>query len=124
METPNNFKNIFVGTLYFWLVVTFLMFILSITSCTHSTISPCDSDDLHYRTDIKPIIKRNCSTSGCHNNTNTLGNFDIYDELNERCENGNFEKRVLIKKTMPPFQMDTCDFIKLRTWYLGGHKSN
>ena len=100
------------------------MFILSITSCTHSTISPCDSDDLHYRTDIKPIIKKNCSTSGCHNNTNTLGNFDIYDELNERCENGNFEKRVLIKKTMPPFQMDTCDFIKLRTWYLGGHKPN
>jgi hypothetical protein len=124
MEKPNNFKNILMGTILFWALITLLMFILSIISCQHSTPNPCAFDELHYRTDIKPIIKRNCSTAGCHNNSNTLGNFDIYDELNERCNNGSFEKRVLVKKTMPPSKMDTCDFIKLKTWYLGGHKPN
>ena len=124
MEAPKNFKNILMGTIYFWALITLLMFILSISSCKHDEPNPCRFDELHYRTDIKPIIRKNCSTSGCHNNSNTLGNFDIYDELNERCDNGSFEKRVLVKKTMPPFKMDTCDFIKLRTWYLSGHKSN
>ena len=124
MEESKNIKNIFIGTIYFWLVVTFIMFILSITSCRHSPPNPCSFDELHYRTDIKPIIKKNCATAGCHNNSNTLGNFDIYSELNERCNNGSFEKRVLIKKNMPPSKLDTCDFIKLRTWYLGGHKPN
>lgn len=124
MEAPKNFKNILMGTIYFWALITLLMFILSISSCKHDEPNPCRFDELHYRTDIKPIIRKNCSTSGCHNNSNTLGNFDIYDELNERCNNGNFEKRVFIKKNMPPFKMDTCDFIKLRKWYLDGHKSN
>ena len=124
MKKPNNVKNILMGTILFWAAITLLLFVLSMFSCKHPTPNPCNSDDLHYRTDIKPIIRKNCSTAGCHNNSNTLGNFDIYDELNERCNNGNFEKRVLIKKNMPKSKMDTCDFIKLRTWYLGGHKSN
>jgi hypothetical protein len=123
MEKPNNFKNILMGTILFWAAITLLLFVLSMFSCKHPTPNPCNSDDLHYRTDIKPIIKRNCSTAGCHNNSNTLGNFDIYSELNEKCNDGSFEKRVLIKKNMPPFKMDTCDFIKLRTWYLDGHGS-
>jgi len=124
METPKNFKNILMGVIYFWALITLLMFILSISSCKHEIPNPCSFNEIHYRTDIKPIIKRNCTTSGCHNNTNGLGNFNIYTELNERCNNGSFERRVLRLKNMPPFKMDTCDFIKLRTWYLNGHKSD
>ena len=124
METPKNFKNILIGVIYFWGILTLLVYILSLSSCKHEVPNPCSFNEVNYRSDIKPIIKRNCTTSGCHNNTNTLGNFNIYDELNERCNNGNFERRVLRLKNMPPFKMDTCDFIKLKMWYLNGHKSD
>ena len=124
METPKNFKNILMGTIFFWVLITILLCILSLSSCKHQIPNPCAFDELHHRTDIKPIIRRNCSTAGCHNNSNTIGNFDIYNELNQKCDDGSFERRVLIKKNMPPSKMDTCDFIKLKTWYLGGHKPN
>ena len=119
-----NDRHILFGVVYFWTILTLLLYILSFTSCKHEVPNPCSFNELKYNTDIKPIIRKNCSTSGCHNNSNTLGNFGIYSELNERCNNGSFEKRVLRLKNMPPFQMDTCDFIKLKSWYLSGHKSN
>jgi hypothetical protein len=124
MEKPKNVKNIIIGTVFFWVLITILLCILSLSSCKHQIPNPCSFDELHYRTDIKPIIRKNCSTAGCHNNSNTIGNFDIYNELNQKCDDGSFERRVLIKKNMPPSKMDTCDFIKLKTWYLGGHKPN
>ena len=122
MEKEDMSHKILFGTVFFWLAFTLLLFILS--GCKHEPINPCSFDTVKYRTDIKPIIERNCTTSGCHNNSNGLGNFNIYDELNEKCNDGSFYKRVFYKKDMPPFKMDTCDFIKLKMWYLDGHKSN
>lgn len=101
-----------------------LLIIFFTSSCNHTVeeFEPCQIDEVSYYKNIKPIIKNNCATSGCHNLTNGLGNFNNYDELNTICNNGQFQKRVLYKKDMPPFKMDTCDFLKLKRWYYQGHK--
>ena len=103
-----------------------ILLIIFFCGCKHmpEETQPCQISDLNYYKDIKPIIQRNCAISGCHNSTNGLGNFNIYDELNFVCNNGQFQKRVIWKRDMPPFPLDTCDFLKLRKWYNEGHSNN
>ena len=95
-------------------------------SCRHSSdeIQPCQITEAKYYRDIQPILKNNCATSGCHNSSTGLGNFNNYDELNEVCNNGKFQKRVLWNRDMPPFKLDTCDFLKIRKWFNSGHQKN
>ena len=95
---------------------------LTIFGCKHEPMEPCDSATVDYKTDIKPIISRSCASQGCHNNSNGLGNFNDYDQLNAKCNDGSFQRRVLWKRDMPPSALDTCDFIKLRKWFNEGHK--
>lgn len=102
-----------------------IMCLFSLVGCKHypEDIEPCQiPDEVKYYKDVKPIIQQNCATSGCHNSTSGLGNFNNYDELNTVCNNGQFQKRVLFKQDMPPFKLDTCDFLKLKKWYYQGHK--
>jgi hypothetical protein len=47
-----------------------------------------------------------------------------YDQLNATCINGTFNKRVFLQRDMPPanaVQMDSCDYVILRRWYMNGH---
>ena len=71
--------------------------------------------------DAKRVIKTYCV--GCHNN-DTIGRYLQYDQLNAVCNEGEFNKRVFLKRDMPPSnsaQMDTCDYIILRRWLMNGH---
>ena len=97
---------------------------LTMFGCKHEPMEPCDSGTVDYRTDIRPIISRSCASQGCHNSSNGLGNFNDYDQLNAKCNDGSFQRRVFWKKDMPPSALDTCDFIKLRKWFSEGHKRN
>lgn len=97
---------------------------LTILGCNHEASEPCSSVVVDYQTDIKPIISRSCASQGCHNSSNGLGNFNDYDQLNAKCNDGSFQRRVLWKKDMPPSALDACDFIKLRKWFNEGHKKN
>lgn len=109
-----------------------LIILTCFVSCKH------DKDDNDYRTyytnypcnlnspnptyvDAKRVIKTYCV--GCHSN-DTIGRYLQYDQLNNACNNGSFNKRVFLKRDMPPAnasQMDTCDYIILRRWFMNGH---
>ena len=110
----------------------FIIIILTIFACKH------EKDDTDYCTstphypcnlnspnptyiDAKRVIKTYCV--GCHNN-NDIGRYLQYDQLNNACNNGTFNKRVFLKRDMPPanaVQMDSCDYVILRRWYMNGH---
>jgi hypothetical protein len=109
-----------------------VLIILSVFSCKHdSEDSSRNTTVPHYPcglsspnptyVDAKRVIKTYCV--GCHNN-NSVGRFLQYDQLNATCINGTFADRVFKKRDMPPsnaIQMDSCDYIILRRWYMNGH---
>ena len=76
-------------------------------------VTPCGKKDISYLADIKPIISKNCAS--CHHE------YLLYDSLNAICISGEFSKYVIVKQTMPPTGMDTCDLITLKRWYYNGH---
>jgi len=121
MENINKMpRKILFHTAVFW--ISFVLFLYLLGGCKHEPPNPCQTyDEISFRKDVRPVIIRNCATPGCHNNTNGLGNFSIYEELNDRCNSGSFERRVFIQKNMPPSKMDTCDYIILKRWYREGH---
>lgn len=113
-------------------ILVILIIVLGTYSCKH------DKDDNNYRdyytnypcnlnspnptyVDAKRVIKTYCVS--CHN-VDSIGRYHQYDQLNYACNNGSFNKRVFLKRDMPPAnapQMDTCDYIILRRWYMNGH---
>ena len=76
-------------------------------------VTPCGKKDISYLADIKPIISKNCAS--CHHE------YLLYDSLNAICISGEFSKYVIVKQTMPPTGMDTCDLLTLKRWYYNGH---
>jgi len=99
-------------------LITLLVLCLFLESCKHTPeeeINPCGKGKITYKSDIKPIISKNCG--GCHKE------YLIYDNLNEICNNGKFHKRVIYLHNMPPNGIDTCDLITLKSWYYNGHTS-
>lgn len=82
----------------------------------------CVPTSISYQRDIKPIIRTNCAIgSGCHGTGSPYGNFYNYDQLNATCLDGSFSREVLVKRTMPPAGLDSCDYLTLRRWYNNGH---
>lgn len=109
-----------------------LLIVLSIFACKHdkddtdscvpTTTYPCgmSSPNPTY-VEAKRIVKTYCV--GCHN-VDSIGRFLQYDQLNNTCINGTFSQRVFLKRDMPPAnapQMDSCDYVILRRWYMNGH---
>ena len=76
-------------------------------------VTPCGKKDISYLADIKPIISKNCAS--CHHE------YLLYDSLNAICISGEFSKYVIVKQTMPPTGIDTCDLLTLKRWYYNGH---
>ena len=72
--------------------------------------------------EAKRIINQYCVT--CHN-VDSIGRYHQYDQINNACLNGTFNRRVFIKRDMPPAnacQMDSCDYVILRRWFINGHQ--
>jgi len=101
------------------LSILFLLF-----ACKHSPYEPCGADQVTYRSDIKPIISARCATQGCHGANSPVGDFTTYTGLNRVCNNNLFEKRVFVRKDMPPSALTECELIILKKWYRQGHTSN
>jgi hypothetical protein len=100
--------------------ITLLLVTLIVVSCKNEVDEnvpqgPCGiSGRVDYYTQIKPIINSHCAR--CH------VEYKFYDKLNEDCNNGKFQKHVLIDRDMPPAGgMDTCDYIKVKRWFRDGH---
>lgn len=86
----------------------------------------CDTADITYSEDVAPIINSSCATSGCHVAGGTgPGNFTVFSELLAKVNNGSFENRVLVQKTMPPgTALINCELDILQTWIDNGAPNN
>lgn len=71
-------------------ILLLLLCIGIISSCVNNSkeaieeeLGLCDTTDISFQNEIKPIIEQFCSTSGCHNNTSIAGgyNLDGYDNI-------------------------------------------
>jgi hypothetical protein len=80
---------------------------------------PCGTatKEINYPADVKPIIRQHCIS--CH------ADFIFYDSLNADINTGDFYKRVIVIRDMPPSGgLDTCDYIILKRWIYNGHTPN
>ena len=86
----------------------------------------CDLSKVTFATTIKPIIAQNCAIPGCHVPGGTgSSNFQIYDELKAKVDNGSFERRTIIEESMPPNRdLSACDIDKLKTWLTNGARND
>ena len=126
-------NNLYISSMKKLLIIALLF-----AGCKHDATEvekaepSCVPQSISYQRDIKPIITANCATgSGCHGAGSPNGNFYNYDVLNATCISGEFNKRVLVQKTMPPvgldslgvdtLGLDSCDYLTLRRWYNNGH---
>ncbi len=110
----------------------FILVILALYSCYNDNEEElygpvsCDVSNVTYTNDVIAIINNSCATTGCHLSGGTgPGNFTEYDQLKLVVDNGKFENRVLIQKTMPPSTpLSDCDLQILQTWLDEGALQN
>ena len=96
--------------------------LLICSSCTHIE-EVCEYHEISYYSEVKPIIETRCaSSSGCHGYGSYYGNLNDYKVLDSLCKIGKFNKRVLVKKDMPPGGIQGCEFLTLKRWFEQGHK--
>lgn len=86
----------------------------------------CDTANVSFAQDIQPIIQGNCATTGCHvAGGSGPGIFTNYAGLMEKVNNGSFENRVLVQRTMPPnSSLSDCQLQLLRAWLNAGAPDN
>lgn len=76
---------------------------------------------LVYATDVAPIIANSCGTAGCHVTGGTgIGNFETYEGVKAKVDDGSFENRTFVQKNMPPTPLNTCDLELLQAWVAAG----
>ncbi|MBK6445121.1 MAG: hypothetical protein IPG90_00045 [Bacteroidetes bacterium] len=90
----------------------------------------CDSTEMFYNKDIKPIISSNCSYFGCHSQGGE-GSFDYttYAGLANRIRAGRVLDRLALPVENPLHMpehriMDDCQLYKIRLWISQGYPNN
>jgi hypothetical protein len=82
-----------------------VLFFLFFASCVNNkkdepipiTASECGS--ITYTANVVPIIQQNCTTPYCHDAGSVNGNFNNYEELKIRVDDGRFRNSVIEGKT-------------------------
>jgi hypothetical protein len=102
---------------YFAIGLLFL-FDVTISSCEYDNMELSNSKVIYSR-DIEPIIKANCSVTGCHVSGSATGDFSSYSGLKASIVSGKFQKMVFELGTMPPYNRDDLtqkELSDLREW--------
>jgi hypothetical protein len=84
----------------------------------------CDSIGVTYTNDVYPIIHTNCVVPGCHG-AGATWDYTTYAGLKAKVDNGSFEQRVIIQRSMPdgpPLSAQEIDILKC--WLLDGAPNN
>lgn len=83
----------------------------------------CDTPpNVTYTDHIAPFLTQNCALSGCHvTGGNAPGNFETYDGVLEKVNNGSFENVTVISRSMPPSgPLPNCEIQLIETWLAQG----
>jgi len=124
--------------------LTFLLLAITLgTSCTKDkakeplppidTVLPiaCDTSAVSFSQEILPLLKLNCTISGCHSNTNTtIPKWENYSTLKTYIDNGSVSYWVFDNALMPPAYapdstvLSTCEINLLTAWINQGAQNN
>lgn len=71
---------------------------------------------------VRTLIDTKCATPGCHVTGGTgNGNFETYQGVMDKVENGSFEDVTLISQSMPPSgALPSCEQQLIESWLLAG----
>lgn len=102
--------------------------IISLSSCYYDVESElyqnqvCNTPaTIDYATDVAPVIAAACGTPSCHATGGTgTGNFETYEGVKAKVDDGSFEDRTFVQKNMPPTPLNTCDLELLQAWVAAG----
>ncbi|MCB0400608.1 MAG: hypothetical protein KDD41_00845 [Flavobacteriales bacterium] len=82
----------------------------------------CDGSNLTYNSGIASIINSNCTSSNCHGNNSSVGDFTSYNGLKTVINNGQFNSTVLVSKSMPRgSKLSDSQLSKLKCWVDNGY---
>ncbi len=108
------------------------LFILVTTSCVFNSEEelygpkPEPPEEVSYSAHVEPIINMSCATTACHTQGGFAnGNFDNYDGVKAKVDNGSFNQRVLVNKDMPPEgSLSDEELALLKAWLDDGAPNN
>lgn len=112
----------------------FMLFVTSYYSCTKdvgplptSNVSLCDSLNVKYAADIKPIMITYCAISGCHETGYPYGDLSAYTaDLQAYVNSGALRNQVIVTKAMPQTggPLSFSDLQKIDCWLSAGAPNN
>ena len=90
----------------------------------------CDTTNVSFATDIKPILAAKCNTTGCHNNAAATGyDLSAYDGVKAIADNGKLLGSInwttgfsAMPKSLP--KLSTCEINKFTRWVNQGKLNN
>ncbi|MCB0600116.1 MAG: hypothetical protein KDC28_02770 [Saprospiraceae bacterium] len=95
------------------------------SGCTKTESIVCDGTTPSFASDVKPIIQSSCALSGCHASGSRNGDFTSYSGLYADLVNGQFNREVLVNRTMPEgSSLSTSQLQTLQCWYDNGYENN
>ena len=106
--------------------------ILGNAACVTDKLPPvddtllCDTVNVTYAVEMKPIIDTYCGYSGCHVSGSGIGNFTSYAGILSYLESGQIEDRALEQQDMPPAfsegpdELTPEDFDTFKCWIENG----
>ncbi len=90
----------------------------------------CHREDASYKNDVRPILNRSCSISGCHSTT-PLNTFQLveYEDVKAQADNGLLLKTIKHESgvsAMPKSasKLTDCEISKITSWVSAGAKNN
>ena len=98
---------------------------MSQSSCTNDKVQDpiisdpfCDTLQVTYDLQIKPIIDASCAFTGCHVQGFAWGNYTSFDGLVPYLNDSKFKKEVINKMEMPPqgFSLSVTEFELVECW--------
>ena len=114
------------------LFLSFLLF-LNLAACTNNKkdepkpLPASECEAITYTASVVPIIQQNCTTPFCHDANSVNGNFNNYEELKVRVNDGRFKNSVIDGNTpvMPPTgKLPDAQIRILQCWLNNGAPKN
>lgn len=108
--------------------IALLFSVMILSSCYYDLESelypePCEVPETPtYTANIELLINSQCATPSCHvAGGNANGNFETFNGVSNKVDNGSFEQEVLINQSMPPNgTLSACDLELIETWLATG----
>lgn len=85
------------------IIITGLVLIIS--ACERNNLEQSLNDckfEISYTNAIAPLLVTNCALPDCHIGQSPIGDFNSYEEIKSRVENGKLKLLVFDLKSMPP----------------------